>query len=223
MCNCCQSFTIPCIFCDYECCNSIITQFDYKRNNVNFYTQGHYIQSGCYFCRCLFCQTFCFCCCSGNLLHLRENLEPDNPDFNVGVKKGSTLTAKCCGDIFTTYTSQEGLRGPTIKLQCCEYYKNRIVGCGYCYPCPYPCPNPCPCSYCCNCGNDVEIIIEDANAQQAGTITLFNGNCSKKVEGMCCYDPGRHYLINFPPNASSIEKFKIIADLIHFNSKTGLL
>lgn len=208
MCNCCQSCTISLGCCiEYECCNSILAQFDYKRNNVNFYTQGQYIQSGLYCCKCLCLKR----CCIGDIFYLRENLEPDNPDFNVGVKKGSTLAGGCCGDILTTYTSQEGLRGPTVKVQCCELCKDRTLGCGCC------------CSNAGCCGYDTELIVEDANGQQTGTITLFNGGCSKKVEGMCCHIPGRHYLINFPPNASSNEKFQIIADLIHLDSKAHLL
>lgn len=218
-CNCCNSCTIGCGIVDYECCNSIISQFEYKRNNVNFYTQGQYIQRGCYLCRWLCCYQFLMCCLNAELYYLRENLEPENPDFNVGVKKGSTLSTHCCGDTLVTYTTQEGFRGPTVKLQCCEYYKHVCMeacaaGCLSAY---------CPCCGCHLLGCDLELIIEDGNGQQTGTVYLPNGCCSKKVEGTCCYVPGHHYVVNFPPNATSTEKFQIIADIIHFNAKNGLL
>ena len=205
-CNICQSFTctiIPCCL-EYECCNSIVFQMDYKRNNVNFYTQGNYIQSGLYCCKCLCLCHFCTCCCNPNSLFLRENLDPDNPDFNVGVKKGATTSVCCCGDRFVSYTTQEGMKGPTVKAQCCE-----------------PCKSCC--SKICGCGCDIEMIIEDANGQQTGSIYVPNGICSKKVEGMCCYKPGKHYVVNFPPNSSSTEKFQIIADLIHFDLSNKIL
>ena len=152
------------------------------------------------------------CCLSGQIYYLRENLEPENPDFNVGVKKGSTLATKCCGDTIVAYTTQEGFKGPSVKLQCCEYYKNRCV--------TYCCCGACGCQY---FGCDTELVIEDANGQQTGTIYKPFGCCSKKVEGTCCLVPGQHYIINFPPNATSIEKFQIVADLVHFNEKTGIL
>ena len=39
-CKCCQQCVIPCYCCDYVCCDSIIFQLDYKRNEAPFYTQG---------------------------------------------------------------------------------------------------------------------------------------------------------------------------------------
>ena len=211
-CNCCNSCIIGCGLLDYECCDSIVTQIDYKRNNVNFYTQGQYIQSGCYLCRWLFCYQFLLCFINGQLYYLRENLEPDNPDFNVGVKRGSTLAHECCGDSLVSYTTQEGFKGPSVKLQCCEKCKHSCTNvlCGGCFGCNMA-------------GCDIELIIEDGNGQQTGTVYLPNGCCSKKVEGTCCYFPGSHYVVNFPPNATSIEKFQIIADIIHFNVRNRIL
>ena len=37
-CVCCEQFVIGCIFCGYVCCNSIMYQMDYKRNEMPFYT-----------------------------------------------------------------------------------------------------------------------------------------------------------------------------------------
>ena len=56
---------------------------DYRRNNVGFYTQGIYIQKGC---RCFCCQKSAGCCencCPKSIYYMRENIDPDNPDFNL--------------------------------------------------------------------------------------------------------------------------------------------
>lgn len=202
-CTCCKSCLIPMFCCEYECCDSIVFQMEYKRNNVNFYTQGNYIQSGFYCCKCLCCCQLC-CCCNPNILFLRENLDPDNPDFNVGVKKGSTTGVCCFGDRVVFYTTQEGMKGPTVKGQCCD-------------PCSAKCDRYC------GLGCDIEMVIEDANGQQTGSIYVANGICSKKVEGTCCYRPGKNYVVNFPPNSSSTEKFQIIADIVHFDLTNRIL
>ena len=48
-CNCCNSCSITFCCCfDYVVCNKILVQFDYKRNETNFYTHGQYIVKGCY-------------------------------------------------------------------------------------------------------------------------------------------------------------------------------
>ena len=203
-CKYCDDFSIPCLCCEYMCCNKIVFQMDYKRNNTNFYTQGFNIQKGCYCCKCNFCKCGCF---PPSILFLRENIDADNPDFNVGVQKGQTVEQNCCGDRKVQYDTQEGLKGPAIKLQCCNI-------------CKHQCANCCTCGL---CGCDVEMIIEDGNGSQTGTIEVPNGSCSKKVEGTCCLLPGRHYVVNFPPSSNSTEKFQIIADLIHFDLVNKIL
>ena len=211
-CNCCDNCIISFGILEFACCNSILIQYDYQRNYNNFYNQGFYITQGCHCCKCYYLLTNvfmcpinitpCMCCfdkCIPKTYLMRENLDPENPDVNVGVKKGTTNAISCCGDKLVTYITQEGLKGPTVKLQCSEDCKR---GCA-CY--------------------DIELIIEDANGQQTGTIYVPRGCCSKKDEGQCCMVPGVHFVINFPPNASSTEKFQIIADLIHFNEFNAVI
>ena len=41
---------LPCCL-EYACCDQIIFQMDYKRNNAPFFTQGFNIQKGCYCCK----------------------------------------------------------------------------------------------------------------------------------------------------------------------------
>ena len=38
-CKYCDDCSIPCLCCEYMCCNKIVFQMDYKRNNTNFYTK----------------------------------------------------------------------------------------------------------------------------------------------------------------------------------------
>jgi hypothetical protein len=58
---------------------------DYRRNGHPFYTQGINVQKGCYFCKC-YCCVCCNCCTRTGILNLRENTDPDNPDFNRNKK-----------------------------------------------------------------------------------------------------------------------------------------
>ena len=165
---------------------------DYRRNNKTFYTQGVNFKKGCIPCSCHFCSFFCCCSCPSKILNLRENIEPNNPDFNVGRKKGITYAAGCClGDKSVIYLTQDGERGPRIKASCCQ---------GCC---------------CCDC-NDYTIDIEDGNGGKFGNIIVPNGCNSVKVKDMCCYLPRKYYEINITANITSEQKFQIIADIIHF-------
>ena len=216
-CDCCNDCIIPCILCDYVCCDKIIFQLDYRVNNYNFYTQGVNLQKGCYCCKCQccnYCNCCCCCCCNCGFLYsyrtlfLRENLDPDNPDFDVGIKKGTTLDIVrccCCQDKVVKYFSQEGIEGHTLRLDCCEILKR-----------------DCICTACCTRCYDLEIAIENPSGQKVGNIFIPNGCCSTRVEN-CCYSPGNHFEINFPKDATSFEKFQIIAEAIHFNLSTGLI
>lgn len=204
-CHCCDDFIISCCICEYVCCNRIIFQMDYKKNDQNFYTQGVNLQKGCYFCKCLSCQ---LCCPLIKTLFLRENVEPDNPDFNLGVQKGATTgTVSCCpffADRTASYQSQEGLPGPKVRWACCDSCKFMMSSC------------------CVSC-NDIEISIENGMGQQVGTIFVPNGICSEKVKGKCCYLPRRHYEVTLTQNLSSEDKFHIIADIIHFDLENGII
>lgn len=195
-CNCCNECRVPFLFWSYFCCDKILFQMDYKRNNLPFYTQGINILKGCHCdcCCCLFC---CIYCCLGQDLYLRENTEPDNPDFRVGIQKGRTTASvcDCCSDKTVSYTSQEGMRGPTVRLFCCDSIKKSCACC------------------LCNC-SDFNLPIE--GTQGSGNILVPNGCYSTKNQ-QSCFCPSRYFEITFPPNTSSDEKFQIIADAIHLD------
>ena len=161
------------------------------------------LQKGFYCCKCIFCH-FCNCCCvyTYRTLFLRENLDPDNPDFNVCIKKDSTVDIErccCCQDKVVKYISQEGIEGHTLRLDCCEILKRTCV-----------------CTASCTRYYDLEIAIDNPGGQKVGNIFIPNGCCSTRVEN-CCYSPMNHFEINFPKDATSFEKFQIIAEAIHFN------
>ena len=92
--------------------------------------------------------------CCLNTLNLNENTNPSVPSLGKG--KGYTKAGNCCCcddcsckqccDLSATYTSQEGIKGPTVRAPCF---------CCKCYCCS------CNCN-CYNCFNlDVELDIED--------------------------------------------------------------
>lgn len=214
--DCCKCDNWGCYCCCFTffCCNQIFYQMDYKRNNVNFYTQGINYKRGCYFCHGL-CKY-----CPPTELFLRENGFPDNADFEIGNKKGKTkVTHPCCmccaQKITSKYTTQEGFAGPEISIPCGPICRDMcIAGClidtglttiscctsnvAHCY--------------------DLEMDIHDGLGNKTGNIIISNGCCSKKVAGLgMCYTPRGFYEINCPVNATSIEKFQIIADIIQFD------
>ena len=218
-CKCCDHCTVGCLFCDYVCCDTIVFQMDYKRNGVSFYTQGINYRKGCYCCRCdcccccecCPCCLCCFNCRNHNLLFLRENIDPDSPDPDVGVKKGQTDVPTCCccascTDKTASYTSEQGFKGPTIRAKCCDICKHVCLK---------------NCCYGMTC--DFEIDIEDGNGVKNGSIFLYSGCCSKKTEGVCCFCPRKYYDIEMPAGATSEQKFQIIADTIHFDIIYGVL
>ena len=70
---------------------------------------------------------------------------------------------------------------------------------------------------------DFEIEIEDEKGNKCGNIMFYSGIFSKLVEGRCCYMPKPFFEINMPQNASSLQKFQIIADTVHFDYVNNLL
>ena len=200
-CKCCDSCIIHCACCcDYVCCNKILYQMDYKRNDTNFFTQGRYYVKGCYFCKCLMCN------CCNEPLYLRENSQPDNPDYNVGVKKGTTVSNKSCfscQDKTVVYYSETGEKGHTLRLDCCELLKLSI---------------PCFCTRC----KDINISIENKDGLVVGNILVPNGFCSAKVDSMCQV-PGTYFEINFPQNIPALEKFQIITEAVHYDQEYLIL
>ena len=92
-CNCCEQCIFGCFCCGYACCDSILFQMDYKRNGNTFYTQGYNIKKGCHCGDICIINPLCACIpCVGNKLYLRENIDPDAPDYEIGKKKGKTQT-----------------------------------------------------------------------------------------------------------------------------------
>ena len=205
-CSCLDNCTCNLCLCSYVCCDSIVFQMDYKRNGSPFYTQGLNIQKGFYCCKC-YCCVCCNCCTRSHQLYLRENTEPDNPDFNVGTKKGYTeVTTNCCVPEYTSsYVTQDEVRGQSLRVKCCEVYKKSCLKC------------------CCGLECDFEMDIENEKGTKTGNIMIYSGCFSKKVEGKRCYEPRKYYEINMPQDATSEQKFQIIADLIHFDLTNGTL
>lgn len=205
-CNtCCDGCGCTLVYCECIFSDKIVFQMDYKRNNVGFYTQGIYIQKGC---KCLCCRKTECCenCCPKSIYFMRENIDPDNPDFNVGVRKGQTVaTLGCCGDKTATYFPQEGGQSYQLRAKCCDIRERNCK------------------RYCCQMSSDFEIDIEDPNGLKTGNIMLYSGMYSSKVEGRCCFFPRPYFEINLPAGATSEQKFHIIADLIHLDVINGIL
>ena len=215
-CTCCDDCIITCCCCEYACCNKIIFQMDYKRNNANFYTQGFNIIKGCHCCKCHCCS----CCCPQTKLYLRENVSPESPNVDVGLKKGKTVSGGCCccGDKTIDYVTEQKLIGHTIRLTCCEMCKNGKwrYFCLCCFPFNL---------LLCFCGcKDIEMSIEKPKGFKTGNIIIPNGIFSQRKEvDNCCFLPRHHYEVNFPAGIASEEKFQIIAQVIHFDVLNGLL
>ena len=207
-CKCCwDNCIIPLCLCAYVCCNSIVFQLDYKRNGNPFFTQGINIQKGFYCCKC-YCPSCCSCCTRSDYLDLRENNQPDNPDFNYGTYKGTTrVTTNCCVPEYTAnYINVDKSNGPAIRAKCCDVCKKRCLRC------------------CCGCEYDFEMDIEDGNGNKSGNIMIYTGCYSEKVKDFgICYSPRPYYEINLPSLATSEQKFQIVADLIHFDLTNGAL
>ena len=204
---CCDNCIMTCCCCSYVFCNSIIFQFDYKRNGKPFFTQGLNLQSGCYCCQC-YCCSCCSCCTRSSYLRLRENIYPNNPDANVGIYKGVTKATTCCivPELTANYIKNDDSNGPGIRAKCWDVIRKRCLKC------------------CCGLDCDFTIDIEDANGNKNGDIKIYSGCFSKKTEEHCfCYLPRPYYEINMPVMATSEQKFQIIADLVHFDFINGSL
>ena len=217
VCEVCDQCIISTIICDYVCCDQIIFQMDYRRNGAPFYTQGYNLQKGLYCCKCYCCTACCVCCAccaccdccaqTVNTLFLRENIDPESRDFNVGTHKGTTnvVTSCCATDYISFFAGVDGAKGPTVRAKCCDICKHNCA------------------AGCCCCNADFEMDIEDETGLKTGSVMIYSGNYSQKSEGRCCYRPRPYFEVNMPPNASSEQKFQIIADLIHFNIKNSVI
>lgn len=218
----CNFCSIGCFCCEYACCDHIVYQLEYKRNNYNFYTHGRNRRKGCHFafnpcccqffgdsCSIFFGSSFTNICRCKYRLYLRENVDPNNPRIDVGVRKGHTEGTPCCcpfvRDREASYIYQEGNKGHSVKMGCFD-----------------ACRLLCSKYYCCNC-KDIVMPIVDANGNKVGNINVPDGCYSDRVEGKFCYLPGRHYEIDLPPQISSFEKFHIIADVIHFDWENNII
>ena len=168
-----------------------------RRNNIGFYTQGFNLVKGihCTKCEC------CAGCCPQEILYLRENIDPESPDINVGIRKGYTANPLVSCDRETIYYNQNDSKGYGIRAKCCDILLHQ-----------------------CLCFNaDFEIDIENDNGLKVGSIMIYSGCCSKAVEGTCCYLPRKYFEINTPIGATSEQKFQIIADAIHFDLANRVL
>lgn len=211
-CKCCEQCVLGYLCCGYACCDSIEFQMDYNRNGETFYTQGYNLTKGCHCCDFFAC-CLCWNClnCAGRKLYLRENIDPDDPKITTGRPKGKTETNCCfssCTDRFVKYTTENKTKGYTVRAACCDICKNNcLVSLLTC----------CGCCNTCVAGFDFEMSIEDPNGIKTGNILIYSGCCSKKTEGKMCYIPRAYMEVNMPPNATSEEKFQIIADAIHLD------
>ena len=207
-CECCDcdnwGFNFACF--SLICCDKIIFQLDYRKNNKGFYTQGYYQRKGCYICSNCWEYNFGYCC-PYHTLYLRENTDHNNPDFDIGIKKGRTKASVniCCTDRTSFYISEKNSKGYGIRAKYCEICRHKCLR---------------------KFGNitcDFEIKIEDEKGNKCGNIMIYSGICSKVVKGTCCYFPKPYFEINMPKNISSIQKFQIIADTIHFDYVNNVL
>lgn len=205
-CDCCDHYVIGDLCCGYVCCDSIQFQMDYRRNEEPFFVQGFNITKGCHCCDiCLYqvCQKYC----APDRLYLRETIDIDNPNRKVGVPKGYTESNCCCAcDKYVHYTQQNKLRGYSVRAACCDICQNSCFTTGCC------CVRSC-----CILGCDFEMSIENESGIKTGNVKLYSGTCSEKVHGKCCYTPRPYFEVNMPPNATSEQKFQIIADIIHLD------
>ena len=202
-----------CLCGHYYCCDTILYQLNYQRNGKPFYSQGVNVKNGCYCCKCEDCFFNSFCCCS-SILNMKENLDHNSRIYENGMPKGTTEVRNiccccCCVDKTSTYNTQLGPKGQTVRGPCCKY-------CKFCCSDAFFCTQ-----YCCNC--DFEMDIEDEQGQKTGNIMIYKGVYSKKSEGYCCTLPLRYMELNLPTNASSEQKFQIIADAIHMTVAFGLI
>ena len=206
ICNCCDNIVIPFYCFTYSCCDSIIFQMDYRRNGKPFYTQGYNLLRGFHCCKCYCCS--CFPCCSRvDKLFLRETTNPNNRGVSEGKGNGRTeVDLSCCvWDYISTYRNEKKQKGYGVRGKCFEVCGHSCLRC------------------CCGLDCDFKLHIEDAKGKETGNIMIYSGCFSEKVKGRCCYLPRKYFEVNIPPEASSEQKFQIIADLIHFDIVHGVL
>lgn len=206
--ECCRHFTqciFPFVFCDLVHRDKIIYQLDYTRNGTPFYTQGFNVKKGLYYCKCLYCTNLFYGCCCPLRLNLRENLEPDNPNFDFGIKRGMTTGISdcfsCCKDKVVTYINEDGSRGQSLRFHCSDSCLFTI--------CPWFI-------------KELEIYIENSKGETIGIVNVANGCLSKRAPGLCMC-PKNYIDLTFPVGLSSTEKFKLIATFVHFDLENGIL
>ena len=211
-CNCYDQCIIGGFCCAFACCDSILFQLDYRKDDHPFYTQGFNVSKGCHCCDFLACPCYCCCACVDKL-YLRENYDPDSPDKTVGAPKGRTETNCCCScDRFVDYFPENNLKDQTVRVACCD------LCCNAC------CAGLCCCCFWCIQGGDIEMSIEDQNGAKTGNVLIYSGCCSRKVEDKkCCSFPRDYFDANMPPNATSRQKFQVIADIIHLDLVNNII
>lgn len=212
-CSCLRQCICGYLCCGYACCDSIHFQMDYKRNGAPFYTHGYNITKGCHCCDICIITGFLNCIpCAGKKLYLRETIDSNSPNIKVGRQKGKTQTNCCCScDKYAEYINENNLKGHSVRADCCDICKNCCLNhfCSFCFYVSRGC--------------DFEMSIENENGLKTGNVLIFSGCCSEKVAGKCCYLPRAYFEVNMPPDASSEQKFQIIADIIHLDLMNKLI
>jgi len=134
-------------------------------------------------------------------------------------KKGKTeVTDRCCccsceRNLTAKYINQEGYTGPIVNVP----FNSICKDC-----CTAACLRALCCHCCAHC-YDLKFDIQNGSGNNIGYIIIPNGICSQKVKELGhCYLPRPHYEINCP-DTTSLEKFQIIANIIHFDLVYNIL
>ena len=75
--------------------------------------------------------------------------------------------------------------------------------------------------YICCFAPEINIPILDENDRILGNILIPKGRCPENTNP--CYCSELYYEVSLPQNATSIEKFQIVADIIHFDLENKLI
>ena len=59
--------------------------------------------------------------------------------------------------------------------------------------------------------------IKNDVGMKTGNVLIYSGLFSDKTKGKFCYIPRPYFEVSMPPQSTSGQKFKIIADIIHLD------
>lgn len=210
--ECCFGLGCPFGF-SYECCDYKRSQLDYTFLGKTFATMGQYIPKGCYndCCSCI-----CGCSRERNINLVRLNMNSNDIDSTKGENVGLLYVPGCCQNNKCVYEYHGSKR-----------YRTEITNC-----CPLLWMKRCWC-----CSGKLEInIIDECGDQVVGnaifrvgvygtkyneqgeedTTYMMGGSTVDDTRKNCCVAPvNPHFVINFPKNATSIDKFNIINQIAY--------